>query len=80
MNSNFIKNKIIQKIDSEVLNELVHYFIEHKPKYRVWGLEKPTSFYEDLVYLALYKDLYNVSYGTLARDIDYSYTRYQLIP
>ena len=73
MDRAFITNEVRSKIAQSILNEMIEYFITKRPPYGLWGIHKPPEFESDMVYLCLYRDLFNVGYNKLSRVLNFPY-------
>lgn len=66
-----IKSFVVEKISSEVYNEIIHYLQNNNP--HMWGMQRPRSFIEDMAMLTLYKDLCGIGYNLLLQTISLPY-------
>ena len=59
-------------LNNDILSEIQSYVANKAPDH-LWGSEKPRTFLEDMVLLALYKDIKNEGYHTLTNKINFHY-------
>ena len=63
-----------KKLGKELIEELISYCEAHNYDHgNLWGLQQPSKFLSDMVYLMLYKDFKNIGYCAVEEELDFSY-------
>jgi len=66
-----VRTKVLRRISLPILESMTQYVKE--AALDLWGEQKPDSFIDDAVLLAMYKDIFAVGYKRLADDVSFGY-------
>lgn len=66
-----IQTVVTKKIPRTIVKELIEYVVSHPPDFH--GMERPYTFVQDMVWIALYKDVSGDGYSLIEEKIEFGY-------